>query len=234
MLSFTRVGRRCAFPQFMQATIRYASTKSNKAVKLAKKVIAKAEAASARPTRPVNAYIGYMKDVYPDVKASMPAKTRATDIGKRIAAQWSGLSAVEKEPYVKAAADRSAAYKIAADAFAAEHPAKAKSTRPLGAFFVYSKSRRSALKAANPGLPGAALAKAAAAEWALMTDQEKLKFASNKPSAASSSSSTITPPKPSTGPGAGAAAGAAPTNAGRTTDTPTGKPTVKQTQRMNV
>ena len=67
------------------------------AVRLARQLVAKADAAAARPRRPVSAFAAYLKEVFAEVKSHSPENAKAPDVMKRAAQQWKQLGAAEKE-----------------------------------------------------------------------------------------------------------------------------------------
>ncbi|KDD76594.1 hypothetical protein H632_c168p1 [Helicosporidium sp. ATCC 50920] len=68
------------------------------------------------PKRSLSAYFMYSNDVREQVKADNPGITFG-EVGKKIGEQWAGLSAKEKEPYEKKAAEDKKRYEKEKEAY---------------------------------------------------------------------------------------------------------------------
>ena len=145
---------------------------------------ASAEAADEPVKKPLSAYMMYCAEARPALKG-MPVTQQAKQLG----AQWKSLDPAVKGAFEEAAKAAKHAWELANPEAAKKKKPAAKKARtpkakkdpnapkkPLSAYIIFTKERRSAVVAENPGLSLTEVTKELGARWKAIGAEEKSVF----------------------------------------------------------
>ena len=144
---------------------------------------ASADAADEPVKKPLSAYMMYCAEARPALKG-MPVTQQAKQLG----AQWKSLDPAVKGAFEEAAKAAKHAWELANPEAAKKKPAAKKARapkakkdpnapkKPLSAYIIFTKERRSAVVAENPGLSLTEVTKELGARWKAIGAEEKSVF----------------------------------------------------------
>lgn len=128
-----------------------------------------------RPKRPMGAFFLFSATRRAGIKEANPDIIKVGDIAKALGKEWQEASAKTRAPFEKKAKKATDKYRKAMEKYKKKLAKEAAPKRPASAFFLYSASRRAAIKEANPGFAVTDVAKALGKEWKGLQNQDKWK-----------------------------------------------------------